>query len=50
MVYRVWGENDYGLRILDLEDRSVKVLTTEPDNLPGRSPDGSRIVFTRNLG
>jgi Tol biopolymer transport system component len=47
IVYRVWGEKDYGLRILDLEDRSVKVLTTEPDNLPGWSPDGSRIVFTR---
>jgi len=47
IVYRVWGENDYGLRILNLEDRSVKVLTTEPDNLPGWSPDSSRIVFTR---
>ena len=47
IVYRVWGEKDYGLRILNLEDRSVKVLTTEPDNLPGWSPDGSRIVFTR---
>jgi Tol biopolymer transport system component len=47
IVYRVWGEKDYGLRILNLEDRSVQVLTTEPDNLPGWSPDGSRIVFTR---
>jgi Tol biopolymer transport system component len=47
LVYRVWGESDYGLRILNLEDRSVKVLTTEPDNLPGWSPEGSRIVFTR---
>ena len=47
IVYRVWGENDYGLRILNLEDRSVQVLTAEPDNLPGWSPDGSRIVFTR---
>ena len=47
IVYRVWGEQDYGLRILDLADRSVTVLTTEPDNLPGWSPDGSRIVFTR---
>ena len=47
MVYRVWGENDYGLRILNLEDRSVQLLTTEPDNLPGWSPDGSRVVFTR---
>jgi Tol biopolymer transport system component len=50
LVYRVWGENNYGLRILDLEDRSVRVLTTEPDNLPGWSPDGSRIVFTRRQG
>ena len=25
----------------------MRVLTTEPDNLPGWSPDGSRIVFTR---
>jgi Tol biopolymer transport system component len=47
IVYRVWGEKDYGLRILNLDDRSVKVLTAEPDNLPGWSPDGSRIVFTR---
>jgi Tol biopolymer transport system component len=47
IVYRVWGEKDYGLRILSLEDRSVQVLTTELDNLPGWSPDGSRIVFTR---
>jgi Tol biopolymer transport system component len=47
IVYRVWGEKDYGLRILTLADRSVRVLTTEPDNLPGWSPDGSRIVFTR---
>jgi WD40 repeat protein len=36
-----------GLRVLSLEDCSVQVLTTEPDNLPGWSPDGSRIVFTR---
>ena len=30
-----------------LENRSVRVLTSESDNLPGWSPDGSRIVFTR---
>lgn len=47
IVYRVWGEKELGLRILTLADRSVKVLTTEPDNLPGWSPDGSRILFTR---
>jgi Tol biopolymer transport system component len=49
IVYRVWGEKqkDYGLRVLNLEDRSTRVLTTGYDNLPGWSPDGSRILFTR---
>jgi Tol biopolymer transport system component len=37
------------LRILNLEDRSTRVLTTEYDNLPGWSPDGSRILFTRRV-
>jgi Tol biopolymer transport system component len=51
IVYRVWGESQkqYGLRILNLEDRTTRVLTTEADNLPGWSPDGSRILFTRRL-
>ena len=49
IVYRVWGENNVGLRILNLEDRSTRVLTTEYDNLPGWSPDGSRILFTRRV-
>jgi Tol biopolymer transport system component len=49
IVYRVWSENDYGLRILNLEDRSTRVLTTEYDNLPGWSPDGNRILFTRRV-
>ena len=47
LVFRVWGENNFGLRILDLQDRSVRVLTKEIDNLPFWSPDGSLIVFTR---
>ncbi len=47
IVYRVWGDKDSGLRILNLEDQSVKVLTTEYDNLPFWSPDGSLISFTR---
>lgn len=47
IVYRVWGGKDLGLRILNLEDRSVQVLTTEYDNLPFWSPDGTRIAFTR---
>lgn len=47
IVYRVWGDKDSGLRILNLEDQSVKVLTTEYDNLPFWSPDGALISFTR---
>ena len=48
---RVWGDEqkEYGLRILNLEDRKTRVLTTEADNLPGWSPDGSRILFTRRV-
>jgi Tol biopolymer transport system component len=47
IVYRVWGEKDSGLRILNLNDKLVQVLTTEYDNLPFWSPDGSLISFTR---
>lgn len=47
IVYRVWGGQAWGLRIVDVESRSVKVLTTEYDNLPFWSPDGSLITFTR---
>jgi Tol biopolymer transport system component len=50
IVYRVWGESEKGLRIFNLEDRSIRVLTNEYDNLPGWSPDGKRIVFTRKMG
>lgn len=50
IVYRVWGEKDMGLRILNLEDHSVSVLTTEYDNLPFWSPDGTLIAFTRRIG
>ena len=49
IVYRVWGDKDAGLRILNIEDHSVKVLTTEYDNVPYWSPDGQRILFTRKL-
>lgn len=49
IVYRVWSPTEKGLRILDLETRASTVLTTEPDNTPGWSPDGRKIVFTRKL-
>ncbi|KLU20724.1 hypothetical protein EOS_40055 [Caballeronia mineralivorans PML1(12)] len=47
IVYRVWSPKVQGLRILDLDTRTTTVLTTEADNLPDWSPDGSKIVFTR---
>ena len=48
IVYRSWGPNEMGLRILNVQDHSVRVLTNGPDNLPYWSPDGSRILFTRS--
>jgi Tol biopolymer transport system component len=47
MVFRVWTTKETGLRILNLEDRTVKVLTAEYDNVPFWSPLGDRILFTR---
>ena len=49
VVYRVWGENNVGLRILNLETRATRTLTRSLDNLPAWSPDGSRILFTRKV-
>ena len=50
IVYRVWGDGHFGLRIFDLEDRSIRELTSERDNLPFWSPDGELITFTRQFG
>jgi Tol biopolymer transport system component len=47
IVYRVWGDRETGLRIMNLETRAVRVLTTDYDNVPYWSPTGERIVFTR---
>ena len=49
IVFRVWSEKEKGLRVLNLETRQVRVLTTGAYNQPGWSPDGRRIVFTRRL-
>jgi Tol biopolymer transport system component len=49
LVYRVFSDKVLGLRILNLEDRTTQVLTTQLDNMPGWSPDGSKIVFTRKV-
>ncbi len=49
IVYRLFGTEGGGLRILNVEDKSVQMLTNDEDNLPDWSPDGSRIVFTRKM-
>jgi Tol biopolymer transport system component len=46
VVYRVWGKEN-GLRVLDLTTKATRVLTTESDNLPDWSADGTLILFTR---
>ncbi|HUO21577.1 MAG TPA: hypothetical protein VMU59_03595 [Caulobacteraceae bacterium] len=51
VVFRLVGaDGTGGLQILDLQTRALRVLTTDYDNLPAWSPDGSRIVFSRRLG
>jgi len=47
IVFRVWADDEKGLRILNLDTREIRKLTEGYDNLPGWSPDGQRIVFTR---
>ena len=49
LVYRIVNGTELGLRILNLETRKTRTLTTALDNMPGWSPDGSRIVFTRKM-
>jgi Tol biopolymer transport system component len=46
VVYRVWGKEEHGLRILNLKDASISVLTTGYDNFPAWSPSGDLISFT----
>ncbi len=49
IVFREWSDDKKGLRIINLASRKIRVLTEGYDNLPGWSPDGRRIVFTRKL-
>ena len=46
-VYRSFGPDGEGLRIMDLETRAVTVLTNGYDNFPLWSPRGDLIMFSR---
>jgi Tol biopolymer transport system component len=46
VVYRVWGEQEHGLRIMNMDDGSVTKLSDDYDNFPVWSPSGDLIAFT----
>ncbi len=46
-VYRVFENDGYGLRIMNLETKTTTSLTTEYDNFPLWSPRGDLIAFSR---
>ena len=50
IVYRTTGPDADGLRIMNLTDRTVRVLTNEWDNFPVWSPRGDLIAFVRRKG
>ena len=49
IVYRTQGPDGSGLRIMNLDDRSVKTLTDDYDNFPIWSPRGDLIAFMRRI-
>jgi TolB protein len=50
IVYRTMGSTEQGLRIINLQDRSIVPLTAAWDNFPLWSPRGDRIAFIRKTG
>jgi TolB protein len=49
IVYRTMGPDGDGLRIMNLQDRSVTTLTMDYDNFPAWSPQGDLIAFVRRV-
>ena len=47
MVYRTFGPDGEGLRIMTIDSGAMTTLTTGYDNFPIWSPRGDRIVFSR---
>jgi Tol biopolymer transport system component len=48
-VYRTFGLEDNGLRIMDLQTKAVTTLTDGYDNFPLWSPRGDLIMFSRRV-
>ena len=49
IVYRTMGPQGDGLRIMNLENHSISVLTNDYDNFPVWSPRGDLIAFVRRV-
>ncbi len=49
IVYRTAGPDGEGLRIMNLEDHAITVLTNKYDNFPAWSPRGDLIAFIRKI-
>jgi TolB protein len=49
LVFRSFGKNGQGLRIMNLENRAVTTLTSDYDNFPLWSPRGDLIMFARQI-
>ena len=49
IVYRTAGPDSEGLRIMNLEDHAITVLTSKYDNFPAWSPRGDLIAFIRKI-
>lgn len=47
IVYRTFGKDGEGLRVMDIASGAVTTLTKAYDNFPIWSPRGDRIVFSR---
>ncbi|MCU1330504.1 MAG: domain protein beta Propeller [Bryobacterales bacterium] len=49
LVFRTFGKNGQGLRIMNLETKAVTTLTSDYDNFPLWSPRGDLIMFARQI-
>lgn len=49
IVFRKFGKDGQGLRIMNLETRAVTTLTSDYDNFPLWSPRGDLIMFARQI-